>query len=218
DEGEEDPMKPSLKRIALAVALAASTGAAQADNWGCEVMLCLSNPAGPRAVPECKGPIDRLEDHLRHGGSFPTCQLSNGAGSASAGTYARQNFTYYDPCPAGTSALAAGARGAAARDAQLRTARFDRHQTLWVAQFATGIGSGDGTRGVGVALGGRGLPPKVCVGPRAGQAYAEIADADGSVQQVPVDLYDRVELLRPYASPRVIDVYVDNTLYQRVRW
>jgi hypothetical protein len=211
-------MRRNLKMTALAVALAASTGAAQSDNWGCEVMLCLSNPAGPRAVPECKGPIDRLEEHLKKGKSFPTCQLSDGSDSARAGTYARQNFTYYDPCPAGTSALAPGARGAAARDAQLRPARFDRRQTLWVVQFATGIGSGDGARFHGVGLEGRGLPPKVCVGSRSGQAYAEIADTDGSVQQVPVDLYDRVELLRPYASPRVIDVYVDNTLYQRVRW
>jgi hypothetical protein len=211
-------MKPMLKTMALAVMVSSAVGLAHADNWGCEVMLCLSNPAGPRAVSECKGPIDRLEDHLKKGGSFPTCQLSDGSDSASAGTYARQNFNYYDPCPAGTSALPAGARGAAARDAQLRTTRFDRRQTLWVAQFVTGIGSGDDARLHGAGLGGRGLPPKVCVGSRTGQGYAEIADADGTIRQVPVGLYDRVELLHPYASPRVIDVYVDNMLYQRVRW
>jgi hypothetical protein len=210
-------MKMMATRAALVV-LAVSTGAAHADNWGCEVMLCLSNPAGPRAVPECKGPIDRLEAHLKKGGSFPTCQLSDGSDSARAGTYARQNFTYYDPCPAGTSALAAGARGAAAREAQVRTPRVGNRETLWVAQFVTGIGSGDGARFHGVGLEGRGMPPKVCVGNPSGTAFAEIADADGSLQPVPVALYDRVELLRPYASPRVIDVYVDNTLYQRVRW
>jgi hypothetical protein len=211
-------MKPMLKTMALAVMVSSAVGLAHADNWGCEVMLCLSNPAGPRAVPECKGPIDRLEEHLKKGGSFPTCQLSNGADSASAGTYARQNFTYYDPCPAGTTALAPGARGAPARDAQLRPTRFGTRQTLWVAQFVTGIGSGDGARFHGVGLGGRGLPPKVCVGAQSGQAYAEVPDAEGNVQAVPVALFDRVELLRPYDSPRVIDVYVDNTLYQRVRW
>jgi hypothetical protein len=211
-------MRRNLKMAALAVVLATPAGIAHADNWGCEVMLCLSNPAGPRAVPECKGPIDRLEHHLKNGGSFPTCRLSNGADSASAGTYARQNFTYYDPCPAGTSALAAGARGALARDAQVRARRVSLDQTLWVEQFVVGIGSGDGARSNGVGWDGRGRAPKVCVGARTGRAYAEIPEADGSVQPVPVDLYDRVDLLRPYASPRVIDVYIDNTLYQRVRW
>ena len=44
---------------------------ASADDWGCEVLLCLSNPAGPTAVEQCKPPIQRLWDHLRHGHEFP---------------------------------------------------------------------------------------------------------------------------------------------------
>lgn len=30
------------------------------DRWGCEVLLCLANPNGPRAVSECRPPIDKL--------------------------------------------------------------------------------------------------------------------------------------------------------------
>lgn len=41
--------------IALLVGLFSRT--AFGDQWGCEVLLCLSNPAGPTAVKECEPPI-----------------------------------------------------------------------------------------------------------------------------------------------------------------
>lgn len=56
---------------------------AHADDWGCEVLLCMSNPAGPMAVSACVPPITRLFDHLRHGGSFPTCAMG-GSGNTGA--------------------------------------------------------------------------------------------------------------------------------------
>jgi hypothetical protein len=46
---------------------------AHADDWGCQVILCLSNPGGPTEVAECRPPITRLWKHLAKGGSFPTC-------------------------------------------------------------------------------------------------------------------------------------------------
>ena len=48
------------------------------DRWGCEVLLCLANPNGPRAVSECRPPIDKLFDCLswRHPCKFPSCPMA----------------------------------------------------------------------------------------------------------------------------------------------
>lgn len=56
---------------------------ALASDWGCTVLMCLSNPAGPEAVSQCVAPIQKLWHHLSHGGSFPTCAM----GSSSSGNY-----------------------------------------------------------------------------------------------------------------------------------
>ena len=211
-------MKRALRMTCIAVGGLLSFAAARADDWGCTVLLCLSNPGGPKAVAECVPPIDRLWEHLRNGGSFPTCQMSEGSGSASAGTYVRHRYTHYDPCPGGTIELAAGLRAASAHEGQTRPGRL-RRDSVRVATYATGIGSGDGLWPQAFAkMGMVGLPPKVCVGTRTGVAYGEAPDGEAAVQLVPVGLYDRVLLLNPNISPRVIDVYVDNALTQRVRW
>jgi len=46
---------------------------ARADEWGCQVILCLSNPGGPTQYAECRPPIQRLWRHLAKGRSFPAC-------------------------------------------------------------------------------------------------------------------------------------------------
>lgn len=55
---------PHINSKILAAALAVSapliSTSARADTWGCEVLLCLSNPAGPMAVSQCVPPIKRL--------------------------------------------------------------------------------------------------------------------------------------------------------------
>ena len=62
--------------------------------WGCEVLLCLSNPNGPRAVAECRPPIDKLFKCLskRHPCKFPKCP------QAGAGNEAKQLSDHYAPC------------------------------------------------------------------------------------------------------------------------
>lgn len=64
------------------------------DRWGCEVLLCLANPNGPRAVSECRPPIDKLFDCLswRHPCKFPSCPM------AGDGNYAKQLSDGFDPC------------------------------------------------------------------------------------------------------------------------
>ena len=68
------------QRLVGAVALmsvisASSLGSTQvkADEWGCTVLLCLSNPAGPTSVPECVPPVEELLAVIRSGG-VPQCE------------------------------------------------------------------------------------------------------------------------------------------------
>jgi hypothetical protein len=63
-----------LSGILLCVSLYTfSASIAHANDWGCEVLLCLSNPDGPTQYGECRPPIERLWSHLAKGRSFPTC-------------------------------------------------------------------------------------------------------------------------------------------------
>lgn len=46
---------------------------ARADDWGCQVLLCISNPGGPTEFLQCRPPITMLWKELAKGRSFPTC-------------------------------------------------------------------------------------------------------------------------------------------------
>jgi len=46
---------------------------ARADSWGCQVILCLSNPGGATQFAECRPPVEKLWKHLAKGYSFPVC-------------------------------------------------------------------------------------------------------------------------------------------------
>jgi len=50
-----------------------------ADDWGCQVLLCLADPRGPETESECKPPIEKLWNALEHGKPFPTCDLNSSA-------------------------------------------------------------------------------------------------------------------------------------------
>lgn len=77
-------------------------GTARADDWGCQVILCLSNPGGPEQYGECVPPIGKLWAALRHGDPFPTCDFGAGGSQgtsaanifASAG-YCREDLLYW---------------------------------------------------------------------------------------------------------------------------
>jgi hypothetical protein len=69
---------------------------AKADDWGCQVLLCLSNPAGAEAVAECVPPIERLWAALSKmpPDPFPTCEQA-----AASGNYAVHNWADGNFCP-----------------------------------------------------------------------------------------------------------------------
>jgi len=186
---------------------------AHADDWGCQVLLCLSNPAGPTAVPACVPPIERLWAALRkpNPDPFPTCTMANGPGGAS---WAAVDSNYYDPCPSGTNALPSGQYAFPGNTAP--PAHFVGVATLNLAQVSTGIGDGKGaSRSVGMAL-----PSKVCVAGLVGHTWAlgPPTDAFSPRASVPVGIYQTVVLLPPAASPNVVDVYVNNALTRLVRY
>ena len=49
------------------------TAPVHASNWGCEVLLCLSNPGGATQFPQCVPSITKLWSDLAMGKAFPTC-------------------------------------------------------------------------------------------------------------------------------------------------
>lgn len=71
-----------------------SVSAADADEWGCTVVLCLANPGGPTQYAACVLPVTRLWSHLKRGGTFPTC---SGAGSSASPV----GHDPYEPCEYG---------------------------------------------------------------------------------------------------------------------
>lgn len=176
-----------------------------AADWGCEVLLCLSNPAGPTAVKECKPPIHRLWDHLRHGHEFPTCDMAK---SDKGRSFPKQGFNYYDRCPLGTQALAKGERAVAG--SKLNHVGILRG-TAATGTVEVGIGNGDG-----FSNWNRYSRPqrKTCVAAKVGVTWQS---NDGRTRY-PVTIYDRIVNFPPHSSPNIIDIYINDAFYQRVRW
>lgn len=96
-----------VRRWSLALVLFAGTsilapGVAHADDWGCQVLLCLSNPGGPEQYSACVPPIEKLWSALRHGDPFPTCdfgagglQGTFGSNTFASGGYCREDLLYW---------------------------------------------------------------------------------------------------------------------------
>lgn len=192
-------MKKKPSRLIVAILLLGFVATSPASDHGCQCLLCLANPNGPRAVSECRPPIDKLFRDLSIGKPFPTCDLAQGPNGRS---YAEQRTSYFDACPIGTTALAAGA-----------TAIQGTADLPYAGPVHIGVGNGDDW-----SPSNEGTPAaKVCVGNAVGTAGVQSGSGE-SFELVVVTVYDRLTVLDPYSSPRVIDVYVDDTLYRRVRW
>lgn len=73
-----------LAVVAISFVLAPSI---YASKWGCECMLCMSNPGGAKQFKECQPPIRKLEAHLARGGRFPQCKESEENGYRTTNGY-----------------------------------------------------------------------------------------------------------------------------------
>ena len=182
--------------VAIGVVASSSAASALASDYGCKVLLCLANPAGPTAVAQCVPPINQLWRDLARTPPrpFPTCDEARPAA-------ALQNSSYYDPCPDGTTALASGGYA------------LQQGMPDWSLPYV-GIGNGDDIAG---PSGDSALGSKVCVGRQVSQTWVSTGTGDNSWSGF-AGIYDRVAILDPATSPRVIDVYLNGALYRRVRW
>jgi hypothetical protein len=176
---------------------------AHASDYGCKVLLCLANPNGARAEAECHPPIDQLYIDLNLGRPFPECEMAE---SSAGKSYAKQGFSYYDPCPDGTTALSAGSFAA-----------LSLAKPTTTTPVVKGIGTGDNLS-PGSGENTSRLTQKVCVGKLVGRTTATIGETRDDSQTVDVGLYDSVRLLDVQGSPRIIDVFINDALYRRVRW
>jgi hypothetical protein len=204
-KGEFAVIRKLLTALALTSSFLAPTDA-RADTWGCEVLLCLSNPAGPMAVSQCVPPITRLYKAIFkwRPDPFPTCMMSNGADSSSKGNYAYvAPPSYYDACPAGTTALDAGQAGAVGSNAQV--------------MGAVTVGIGDGS-GVSPSTGqdSAPMPAKTCVGTLTGRAYFSTGGGDDRTDTL-VNTYDRIVYVNPANTTFNINVVINNSLYRNIR-
>lgn len=186
------------------------SGHVATHDWGCEVLLCLANPAGPTAVSACVPPIHRLWRELAKGHAFPSCTQATGPHGHS---YAQLVNSYYDPCPAGSTALPvmAWAELVAPMSAALATTRSGGTSAfraaavdgLYVGLAAEDTwSSGDDARG-----------PKACVADHVEDRVEWSGDSSRTIGR-----YGTIWVAWPSTSPRAIDVYIDDAFWERVRY
>ena len=73
----------------LALATALPSAPAAANDLGCQVLLCLSNPGGATQYAQCVSPMTKLWQRLATGGAFPGCS----GGVARTNVYDRDSTT-----------------------------------------------------------------------------------------------------------------------------
>jgi hypothetical protein len=204
------------KMLSILIVMLAGLNAAQADDWGCQVLLCLANPGGPTQYAACVPPITRLWDALSHGGAFPTCAMaSGGAGGAS---YAQQLYTHYDHCPVGTNNMPQGISAVRQSDltaSQRWGSRFTLG-TMYSIPMSSIYSYGYNSDGMGMNSYEDG---KYCVANHQGEATVcpDMTNcAEGGAMNVTV--YGTLIAQQPHPSGNAIDVYIDNTWHNRVFW
>lgn len=190
------------------------------DEWGCQVLLCLANPNGPKAVSECHPPIDRLFDCLswRHPCKFPSCPM------AGEGNYAKQLSDGFDPCV--LKGLEDGPKGYLAEgdihdESKFKTTRGNRKLLRGRSTYNYG---GEHYFSDEEGNGGYWGGTKACVSGYQGTAYEAYTcrqeSGDSSYTTTcyrPVKVYEKV-LWQQYQSRRAIDVFIEGKNWTRVHW
>lgn len=196
-----------------ALALAQSTPIPQpTHDWGCEVLLCLANPAGATAVAACEPPIRRLWSALARGHAFPTCTMASGPNGRS---YVRAVRNHFDRCPPGTNDLPAGllAELVAPMSTQAAPPLLSGAPSAYSAAAPghtyTGIGSGDGFMGYGDGS----ARTKVCVAGHRGSRDIWAGDTSITIHR-----FDQVYLSPANVSAQLLEIYIDGVHWHSVRW
>ena len=198
------------KLVAMACVLCWMANTARADDYGCKVLLCLSDKRGPETESQCRPPINRLKRDLAKGRPMPTCDMARGSS-------AKLEHNYYDACPAGTSALAEGVAAVPAAPAAAIPATFPSASPYRYSDAVEGIG--DGSKVVPhYAWGGMRdpMPTKACVAGHTGDVT--LSSGGRYATSIRAGIYDTMVLLPEHSSPQVITVYIEGQVYHQVRF
>ena len=210
----QEQLQAAITNPQLPPSIASNPAFQPVSNWGCEVLMCLSNPNGPTAVRECEPPINRLWRELAEGRPFPHCQLNNGQNSRTAGTWVQPNSNYYNMCPSGTTPLAPGGYALFTRTPAAAAASPGPAMSA-VPGIYQGIGDGNGV--YPDYRSGTPMPPLVCVGRLLSTTPHNIYEG-GFYHSIQVWTFDTVIVQQATKSSSVFDIYIDNKLYTRTRY
>jgi hypothetical protein len=206
----------ALSLVAVALHVDAQEGIPSAraptHEWGCEVLLCLANPAGPTAVAACVPPIHRLWRELAKGHAFPSCAEATGPRGRS---YAQPVYSYYDPCPDGSIELAgmALAELVTPMSTPMPSTRSGAPSSFRAAALGAlymGITGSDGWMSGGDSAE---RAPRVCVANHVDDRVDWSGDSGRTIGQ-----YETIWLQPASMSSRAIDVYIDDRFWERVRY
>jgi len=202
--------------IALFI-LIVSVAVSVADEYGCKVLLCMSNPDGPKAVSECVPPIDKLlSDMSKPNFSWPRCEEAESGGSRIVPTNER-----HEPCPNGYTENPAGIPAITKADYQKATnpaqwVHYREEKYLkWIypIYFSASDEYGEINR----------QSSKDVLCGRGGSGRADIArryeNGDGEVKYRVYDnavVYDEIRFAKRLNAAMVVDVYIGGKFYKRV--
>jgi hypothetical protein len=214
-----------MKKVLLAAAvLGGLSFAAHADDYGCKVLLCMSNPNGPMAEQQCQPPIQKFlrEQAEKPPKPFPQCPEANGQASVT------QGVNPYDSCPDGTTALSTGVAAIQGMPV-IPQGQYSNRLTQFAAapgevivdanQVPTLVvynGIGDGSN----MTAGQGK--LVCTGSKIGTLTLRSTQGSGDATEVITTsyaAYDRIVTLDPAnGSARYFDVNINKKPFRRVRF
>ncbi|PZQ77008.1 MAG: hypothetical protein DI563_05385 [Variovorax paradoxus] len=210
-------MRKILASLSALAVMWSMSGAVHADDYGCRVMLCLSNPNGPMAEQQCQPPIQKfLEGQAKEPKDpFPSCPE---AAPSTMTPFVRP----YDKCPAGTTTL-----GESIEVLQLSPAQFKDMQKNAI-RLGNYIDLGDnGEWPVGIVGIGEGdmttrsqQQNKICVSNPLGTLKFKrgSSSVDGNAEYKSYQVYEKAATIAPADKPRVVDIYIDGSLYRSVRY
>lgn len=176
-----------------------------ASDYGCTVLLCLSDPRGPRTESECRPPIDKLFRDLAKGRGFPSCAMA-GSSSTGEGSFAKYVSKPFDVCPTGLTPKSGYIAKGDPKDYENNRKNRWRYLSKGTHAFSDSReGSSYGES--------RPVAPRACVKNHLG-SYTFWDDETRNT----VNVYEEVVWQKRHRNPRAIDVYIDSEHYKRVRW
>lgn len=223
-------MKVPFAAAAAFALLQLAAQPASASDYGCRVLMCMSNPAGPQAVAECQPPIQRflMEQAQKPPKPFPTCE----EGAPATMTPAQRP---YDACPEGSTALAQDVKAVQmdptvyanlvrAAAARVGNDRYAESRTLMgqvdpralkvpsnvPLTILVGIGEGNDQR-VGSGMN------KVCTAKPLGTSLFDTG-TDDNPQYTELKVYEQITTMGQAASPRVLDIRIGDQLLRSQRY